>query len=770
MATPIEPSPPPNFLRAIIATDQARGAYGGRVVTRFPPEPNGYLHIGHAKSICLNFGLAAEFGGVCHLRYDDTNPSTESVEYVDAILKYVNWLGFDPKDKVFFASDYFGKIYEYAVYLVKKGKAYVCDLSDEEIRETRGSTTEVGRPSPYRDRSVEENLRLLEGMRLGEFAEGSRVLRAKIDMANPNFKMRDPLLYRIRFAHHYRTGDTWKIYPFYDFAHCLSDAIEGITHSICTLEFENNRELYDWILAECDLPEPPHQYEFARLNLTWTVMSKRRFLKLVNDGHVAGWDDPRMPTLAGLRRRGVTPESLRTFSERVGCAKANSVVEVELFENILRDDLNNRAPRGMAVLRPLKVTLTNWPTGRADSIEAPLFPAELGRPGSRSLTLSDRLFIDATDFAEAPPKGWHRLAPGGEVRLRHGCVIRCDEVIKNSEGVVTELRCTADLDTLGGRAPAGRKVKGVVHWVDATTAVPVEVRLYDRLVNVEKPTADDFLSELNPKSLETLTALVEPAIVAPEAPSHWQFERTGYFFRDPVDAAMGKTAFNRTVTLREGWTAGEPIRRADGLPLGGDAKADAPASAVATAEKPGAPRALSPDVAARRDALVARWALSDAAARPLAADAEVATLFENAAANATPAAVASFITNVVVGELRSANRAPMSLDGAALGRLVALTEAGTLGAPQARQVLTVLLAEGGDPDAIVAREGLAKVADRVQIAAWVREVIESNPGEATRYRAGQTTLLGFFVGKVLKRSGGKADAAVAQSLVAEALS
>ncbi len=301
MATPIEPSPPPNFLRAIIATDQARGAYGGRVVTRFPPEPNGYLHIGHAKSICLNFGLAAEFGGVCHLRYDDTNPSTESVEYVDAILKYVNWLGFDPKDKVFFASDYFGKIYEYAVYLVKKGKAYVCDLSDEEIRETRGSTTEVGRPSPYRDRSVEENLRLLEGMRLGEFAEGSRVLRAKIDMANPNFKMRDPLLYRIRFAHHYRTGDTWKIYPFYDFAHCLSDAIEGITHSICTLEFENNRELYDWILAECDLPEPPHQYEFARLNLTWTVMSKRRFLKLVNDGHVAGWDDPRMPTLAGLR-------------------------------------------------------------------------------------------------------------------------------------------------------------------------------------------------------------------------------------------------------------------------------------------------------------------------------------------------------------------------------------------------------------------------------------------------------------------------------------
>ena len=753
MSTPAPTSPPPHFLRALVAADQARGAYGGRVVTRFPPEPNGYLHIGHAKSICLNFGLAAEFGGVCHLRYDDTNPSTESVEYANAILEYVGWLGFDPKDKVFYASDYFGQIYDFAVHLVKKGKAYVCDLSDEQIREYRGSITEPGRDSPYRERSVEDNLRLLEGMKNGEFAEGSRVLRARIDMANPNFKMRDPLLYRIRFAHHYRTGDAWRIYPFYDFAHCLSDAIEGITHSICTLEFENNRELYDWILRECDIADPPHQYEFARLNLTWTVMSKRRFLRLVNDGHVSGWDDPRMPTLAGLRRRGVPPEALRALAERVGVAKANSVVEVELFENLLRDDLNRRAPRGMAVLQPLRVTLTNWPAGRIEKLEAPLFP---GASSSRSLALGGSLTMERDDFAEIPPKGWHRLAPGAEVRLRHACVIRCDEVVKDAAGEVVELRCTADLDTLRGRAPEGRKVKGVVHWVDAATAVPVEVRLYDRLVAVEKPSADDFLSELNPDSLKVVTAWVEPAIVEPGASAHWQFERTGYFFRDPVDAAAGKTVFNRTVTLREGWSAAAAAPEAEPETRG-------------TPEVPGAPKALDSAVAARRDALVERWGLTDSLARPLAGDPDTALLFEASARDGNVLAIATFIVNVVVGELRTAGRAPASLDGGALGRLVGLVEGGTLGAAQARRVLAVLLAEGGDPAAIVVREGLARVDDVSQVEAWVRTAIAAHPNEVARYQAGQTTLLGFFVGKVLKLSGGRADAPLAQRLVANLL-
>jgi glutaminyl-tRNA synthetase len=760
MSTP-DAAPPPHFLRALVAADQARGAYGGRVVTRFPPEPNGYLHIGHAKSICLNFGLAAEFGGVCHLRYDDTNPTTESVEYVDAILEYVKWLGFDPAEKVFFASDYFGKIYDYAVRLVMKGKAYVCDLSDEQIREYRGSTTEPGRPSPWRERSVAENLRLLEGMKNGEFPEGSRVLRAKIDMADPNFKMRDPLLYRIRFAHHYRTGDTWKIYPFYDFAHCLSDAIEGITHSICTLEFENNRELYDWLLRECEIVDPPHQHEFARLNLTWTVMSKRRFLRLVNEGHVSGWDDPRMPTLAGLRRRGVTPEALRALAERVGVAKANSVVEVELFEGILRDDLNLRAPRGMAVARPLKVVLTDWEADRRVEIEAPLFPTELGLPGRRTLTLGRELWIEATDFSEHPPKGWKRLSPGGEVRLRYGCVIRCDEVVKDAEGNVVELRCTHDPATFGGAQPEGRKVRGIVHWVNTATALPAELRLYDRLVSVEKPTGDDFLAELNPRSLEVLRGYVEPAILATDSPAHWQFERQGYFFRDPVEAAGGRVVFNRTVGLREGWTA------EGDTPAPADTKVPAPVAPVP--QEPQAARALAPEVEARRAALVARFGIADAPARVIAAEADLVALFEAAAACAPAAAVAPFLANVVVGELRQGGREVKQVPGAAIGRIVALTEAGTLGATQARRVLTLLLERGGDPDTIVAAEGLARVDDPAAIAAWVAAALEAHPAEVARLRAGQSSLAGFFVGKVLKLSGGRADAAAVQRAVAAAL-
>ncbi len=750
MSTP-EPTPPPNFLRTLIAADVARGAYGGRVVTRFPPEPNGYLHIGHAKAICLNFGLAQEFGGVCHLRYDDTNPETEREEYVAKILELVQWLGFDPRPNVFFASDYFGALYDYANHLIRKGLAYVCDLPDEEISRTRGSVSEAGTPSPYRSRSVAENLDLFARMQAGEFAEGSRVLRAKIDMANPNFKMRDPLLYRIKFAHHYRTGDRWKVYPFYDFAHCLSDAIEKITHSICTLEFENNRELYDWILAGCDIPEPPHQHEFARLNMTYTVMSKRRFLRLVTEGHVDGWDDPRMPTLAGLRRRGVTPEALRHFAERVGVAKANSMVEVELFESTLRDDLNRRAPRAMAVLHPLKVRLLDR-TGH--DVRGTWFPLDTAAPArfardknARVVPMGEALYIDASDFAETPPNGWHRLCPGGVVRLVFGPVIRCELAVRDAAGRITELVCKV-------LAEGEAKPKGTLQWVDAATAVPAEFRLYDRLVRVEKPTPDDFIDELNPNSLEVVTGLVERAAAQRPDEAHWQFQRVGYFFRDPVAAAEGRLVFNRTTGLREGW-------KEDASPA---PQARLPSTPLRPREV-GPPRPLSPQVAARYDALVGRWDIPDAAARTIAASDDTTALFESAVKVASPAATAVFVANVLVGELRSVGREASSVNAAAIGELVALVEGGTIGPAQGKQVLVVLLAEGGDPAEIVSRLGLSKISDPLAITTWLDDVLHRHPAEFERLQAGQGSLLGYFVGQVLKLSGGRADTtAVAAAL------
>ncbi|MSQ02288.1 MAG: glutamine--tRNA ligase/YqeY domain fusion protein [Myxococcales bacterium] len=750
MSTP-DSTPPPNFLRALIAADVARGAYGGRVVTRFPPEPNGYLHIGHAKSICLNFGLAQEFGGVCHLRYDDTNPETEREEYVAKILELVLWLGFDPRPNVFFASDYFGALYEYANRLIQKGLAYVCDLPDEEISRTRGSVNEVGTPSPFRNRSVAENLDLFARMQAGEFAEGSRVLRAKIDMANPNFKMRDPLLYRIKFAHHYRTGDRWKVYPFYDFAHCLSDAIEKITHSVCTLEFENNRELYDWILRGCDIPDPPHQYEFARLNMTYTVMSKRRFLRLVEAGHVEGWDDPRMPTLAGLRRRGVTPEALRHFAERVGVAKANSVVEVELFEATLREDLHRRAPRAMAVLRPLKIRLLDR-TGH--DVGGTWFPTDIAPPArfadeknTRRVPMGEAIYIDASDFSETPPNGWHRLCPGGVVRLVFGPVIRCELLVRDAAGRITELVCTV----LGeGEA----KPKGTLQWVDAASAVPAEIRLYDRLVRVEKPTPDDFIDELNPRSLEVVTGLVERAVAEAPDEAHWQFQRLGYFVRDAVAAGEGRLVFNRTTGLREGWK--EEATAAPEPP---------PRAAPLRPPQVGPPRPLNPQVAARYDALVQRWSIPDSAARTIAATPETTALFEAAAVRASAGATAVFVANVVVGELRTAGRDASSVDAAAIGALVALVEGGTIGAAQGKRVLGVLLAEGGDPAEIVSRLGLSKVSDPLAIASWLDEVLRQHPSEFERLKAGQGSLVGYFVGQVLKRSGGRADTtAVATAL------
>jgi len=546
-----------DFIRAIVAQDQQSGKHGGKVHTRFPPEPNGYLHIGHAKSIVLNFGLAQEFGGKCNLRFDDTNPTKEDVEYVDSIREAVRWLGYDWEDREYFASDYFERLYEYAEQLIKKGRAYVDSLSAEEIRQYRGTLTQPGINSPYRDRSVEENLDLFRRMRNGEFPDGAHVLRARIDMASPNMNLRDPTLYRIRHARHHRTGDAWCIYPMYDFAHALSDAIEGITHSICTLEFENHRPLYDWVLEELQTPHRPQQIEFARLNLTYTVMSKRKLLQLVQERHVSGWDDPRMPTLAGLRRRGYTPEAIRAFCDRIGVAKRDSVVDVALLEHCVREDLNKRAPRVMTVLRPLKLVIENFPAGQVREVDAPNNPEDAAA-GSRKVPFSRELYIERDDFMEEPPKGFFRLAPGREVRLRYACYVRCVGVVKDDAGQVVEVRCTYDPETWGGTSPDGRKVKSTLHWVSAAHGVTVEVRLYDRLFTKENPSDDsdgqDFKACINPRSLEVLTGCrAEPSLAAARPGDRYQFERLGYFCADLVDCRDGALVFNRTVDLRDAW-------------------------------------------------------------------------------------------------------------------------------------------------------------------------------------------------------------------------
>jgi glutaminyl-tRNA synthetase len=550
-----------DFVRAKVAEDLRTGRYGGRVVTRFPPEPNGYPHIGHAKSCCLNFGIALENeGGVCHLRFDDTNPETEDIKYVEAIKNDVRWLGFDWGDNLFYASDYFEQLYDFALTLIKRGKAYVDSLSEEEIREYRGTVTKPGRASPYRDRSVEENLDLFERMRAGEFKDGEHVLRAKIDMAHPNMLMRDPLLYRIRHASHYRRGDEWCIYPLYDFTHCLSDAIEDITHSLCTLEFENNRTLYDWVLDSVGIETPrPEQTEFARLDLDYTVLSKRRLIRLVEDGHVNGWDDPRMPTIAGLRRRGVTPEAIRSFCDMIGIDKVNSRVDIAKFEYSIRNDLNQRAPRVLCVLRPLKLVITNLPEGQVELLDASYWPRDVSQEGSRQLPFSREIYIEREDFMEDPPSKYFRLAPGREVRLRHSYIIKCEEVVKHPEtGEVTELRCTYDPDTLAGPPADGRKVKGTIHWLSAPHALPCQVRLYDRLFKTYDPDevqeGEDFTANLNPDSLVVLQgSLIEPSVADDPPGTRYQFERLGYFISDPLDSRPGDLVFNRTVTLRDTW-------------------------------------------------------------------------------------------------------------------------------------------------------------------------------------------------------------------------
>ncbi|MXY45168.1 MAG: glutamine--tRNA ligase/YqeY domain fusion protein [Dehalococcoidia bacterium] len=543
---------PANFIEDIVEEHNGNGRFGGEVITRFPPEPNGYLHIGHAKSMCLNFGLADKYGGRCHMRFDDTNPAKEEEEFVESILEDVRWLGWDWGEHLYFASDYFDELHDYAIDLIKKGKAYVDDLDQEQIRKYRGTLTEPGVESPFRERSVDDNLALFRGMKEGEFEEGTKVLRAKIDMASGNINMRDPVLFRILKTPHHRTGEQWVIYPMYDFTHGQSDSIEGITHSICTMEYEDHRPLYDWFLDALDIYQP-QQIEFARLNLSNTVLSKRKLIHLVREGHVGGWDDPRMPTLAGLRRRGYTPESIRNFCEQVGVAKRQNVIDIAMLEHAVRDDLNRCAPRALAVLRPLKVVIENYPEGQVEHLDAINNPEDPDA-GTRKLPFSRELYIERDDFMEDPPRKFFRLAPGREVRLRYGYFITCTDIIKDDAGEVIELRCTYDPETRGGQAPDGRKVRGTIHWVSAEHVVNAEVRLYEHLFTSERPDDDDdFMSTLNPDSMEIIpNAKVEPSLADAVPGEKFQFERTGYFAVDP-DSKPGVLVFNRTVTLRDSW-------------------------------------------------------------------------------------------------------------------------------------------------------------------------------------------------------------------------
>ena len=755
-----------DFIRDMIRADLDSGKHQ-QVVTRFPPEPNGYLHIGHAKAICLNFGVAAEMEGRCHLRFDDTNPTTEDPEFVEAIQRDIAWLGFEWGEHLYFASDYFERMAELAEKLIRKGKAYVDSSTLEEIRARRGTVTEHGTPGPYRDRSVDESLDLFRRMRAGEFEDGAHVLRAKIDLTSPNMQMRDPVLYRIRNAHHYRQGDTWCIYPMYDYAHCLEDAFEGVTHSLCSLEFENNRELYDWVIRETEIDPPvPRQTEFARLNLGYTVMSKRKLLQLVREQRVDGWNDPRMPTLAGMRRRGYTPEAIRAFCARVGVARNENLIDLGLLEFSVRDDLNHKAPRVMAVLDPLKVVLTNYDAGKVEWLDASYWPHDVPKEGSREIPFGKELWIERSDFMEEPVKGFHRLAPGREVRLRYGYFICCDEVIKNEAGEIVELRCTYDPETRGGNAPDGRKVKGTIHWLAASEAVEAEVRLYDRLFKAERPEADGhFLDNLNPDSLQVVRAYVEPSLKVADAGSWFQFERQGFFFTDPELSAPGALVFNRTVTLRDTWAADGEAVDADALAAERAAAREAEKERQRRQSEQGQETPLSDE----EQAIYERYAELGAQphdARSLALDTDLRTFFDAAfSRHADVKSVARWLTSELVGRLGGRALGDLPFDGAALGELAALVDDGTITNAAGKQVLDILVEKGGSPAAIVDAEGLAAVTDTAELEKALDEVLAQNGAQLEAYRGGKTALFGFFMGQAMRATGGKGDPATVQKLL-----
>lgn len=757
---------PGDFIREMIRADIAAGKHGGKVVTRFPPEPNGWLHIGHAKAICIDFGVAQEFGGRCHLRMDDTNPTTEDMEYVRAIQRDVKWLGFDWGEHFYYASDYFDRYYELGRLLIERKRAYVCDLSEEEFSKSyRGTITEPGKVSPFASRSVEENLDLFRRMKEGEFKDGERVLRARIDMSSPNMKMRDPPLVRIKHAHHFRTGDKWCIYPLYDYAHCLEDSFEGVTHSLCTLEFESARELYDWVIQATEVPHVPRQTEFARLNITYMVMSKRKLLQLVEQKHVSGWDDPRMPTIAGLRRRGYTPEALRAFCARIGVAKNISTVEIALLEHTIREDLDRRSPRVMAVVNPIELVIDSWEGDTVDELEAGYWPTgtEPGdgaaRTGTRKLPFSRVLYIEREDFAEAPPKGWHRLAPGKKVRLRHGYIVQCTTVDKDAAGNVVRVHCTHEPDTRGGTARAGEKVDGTIHWVSASHAVDVEARLYDRLFTVENPGEGDvdYLTQMNPKSLTVAKAKAEPSLAAAKPGEHYQLERVGFFVVDE-DTKHGPVVLNRTVQLKDSWqkqvsAAAPPVSK----------KAPAPPVSKPSQEK----RAieLTPEAIALRDT----HGLAAETARVIAQEPALSALFASVDAKSAKAA-ATLLANDVLGEMRARKLDAVPFDGAAVTELASLVSDGTISNAQTKEVLAAMFAGGSkSPRAIVTEEGLAQISTADALGPIVEEVLKSNADAVGRYKAGNVNVFGALVGMVMKKSGGRANAKLVKELLEQKL-
>lgn len=770
-----------DFLRAIVAEDLEAGRHS-TIVTRFPPEPNGYLHIGHATAVVLNFGVAAETGGRCHLRFDDTNPETEEQKYVDSIIDTVRWLGYDWGEHLYFASDYFDRMYAYAEHLIREGKAYVDSLSEEEIREYRGTVTEPGRPSPYRDRPPEESLDLFHRMRDGEFPDGAHVLRARIDMAAKNMLLRDPVLYRIRHAEHYRTGGRWCVYPLYDYAHPIEDAIESITHSFCTLEFENNRALYDWVVENLPRGEPPaippdsrpRQYEFARRNFDYTVVSKRKLLELVRQGHVDGWDDPRMPTLAGLRRRGVTPEALRAFCERIGVGKAENRADIGALEHAIRDDLNRKAPRVLCVLRPLKVVLTNYPSDRTESFEAPHYPRDVDREGSRPLSFSRTLYIDRDDFMEDPPEDFFRLRPGGEVRLRYAYVIRCDEVVRDDAGNVAELRCTYLPETRGGKAPEGRTVRGTIHWVSESHAIPCTVRLYDRLFSVPDPEAGDtdFKAHLNPQSLVVRAgALIEPGVAEDPAGTHYQFERLGFFISDPEESAPGHLVFNRTVTLRDTWAKKAAAGRAPEPGSGRAPRRERPEAPPRPRAKAPPEPARSPELEAARRRFEADLGRSSEEAEILTREPATAELFDAAlsAGRASPQGVANWMVHELPRVIGGRTLENVPFTGGDLAELVALVEQGTLSSSAGREVLEEMARSGTPPKEVVDRRGLQQLSDPDHLRDVVQGVLAAHPAKVEEYRGGRTGLLGFFVGEVMRETRGRANPALAKDLIGKAL-
>ena len=768
-----------NFITAIIDEDLQSGRHD-HVVTRFPPEPNGYLHIGHAKSICLNFGLAAQYDGRCHLRFDDTNPTKEETEYVESIQADVRWLGFDWGEHLYFASDYFERMYELAEHLIQKGKAYVDSADRETVREYRGTLTEHGRPTPDRDRPVAENLDLFRRMRAGEFADGELVLRAKIDLANPNMLMRDPVLYRIQNAHHHRTGDAWCIYPMYDYAHGLEDAFEGVTHSICTLEFENNRELYDWVIEETEVEWRPRQYEFARLSLEYWIMSKRKFLQLVNEEHVRGWDDPRMPTIAGLRRRGVRPEAIRRFADLVGVAKANSTVEMELLEFAIRDDLNMVAPRVMCVTDPLELVIDNWPEGAVDWLDASYYPHDVPLEGERKVPFDGVLYIERDDFMVEPPKGFYRLAPGVEVRLRYGYYVTCRSYELGADGEIARIHCTYDPQTRGGSSPDGRKVKGTIHWVSAANSLPCELRIYDRLFSVPDPEADphtSYLDYLNPESLVVREGRVEPTVKSDDPATRYQFERRGYFWQDPDDSTPDALVFNRIVALRDSWQKQKPARE------DADTIRSIPAIVMETARTQESDRPQKRSAAYERDkareanpALAARYAsygdelgLDEDEADLLTGDVALGDFFEEAVAiYDAPYALSKWIANTLLPQLGDEPDLTR-VDPTHVASLVRLVDDDRITAAVSGDVLTEVLASGASPQDVVAARGLEKVSDTSELEPLIDEVMAQNPEELARYRDGKTSLLGFFIGKVMQASGGTADAQIVREMLQDRL-